>query len=339
MKKLFLGLIVVLMLFTGCSQRKTGALSVAVFVPGVCDNNSPTYLMLVQGAKDAVEEYNQGKAENEQAQIYVMEAGPDQSEWGNKLLALTAEQKYDVIVSSNSSLPELALPILQKFPAQKYILLDAEYEGNSNIYTACYNQFEQSYLTGVIAGLMSKSHKVALIAAQEYPVMNNTIRPFFEKGAKRVEKSTSVEFRIVGNWYDGVKGAEIADAVISNGVDVILPICGGASQGVISSSVNHGTYVTWFDSNGFEKAPGTIISSSVMKQRELSKISVAAFLNEKTKWGTADSYGIKDGFVDFVQDDPLYISTVPESVRLYMSDLITDIKNGKVVLSKDKVIE
>ncbi len=309
-----------------CSKKaESNKTSIAVFVPGIVDG-SPVYAMLVKGVQAAVEENSSS------AEVFIMEAGTTQSEWPGKITALCAENKYDVIISSNPSLPDIVEPILQQFPNQKFILLDATKEGNNNIHTVCYNQYEQSYITGYIGGLMSKSHKMSLIAAQEYPVMNNIILPYFEKGAKAAENSTTVDFRIVGNWYDATKGAEIADAVAKTGVDVILPICGGASQGVITSAVNNGIYITWFDDNGFSKAPGTIISSSVMEQEKMSKMVTQEFLNGKTPWGTAKMVGIKEGFVDFVQDDPNYISTVPEDIRNEMKSIIDNIKNGSLVI-------
>ena len=309
--------------------KKTTKTSIAVFVPGIIDD-SPTYNMLVQGVKAAVEEKNQGLSKKEKIDLFVMEAGTNQAEWGPKITALCAEQKYDGIISSNPSLPDLVEPILKTFPKQKFILMDATKEGNQNIHTVCYNQYEQSYITGYIGGLMSKSHKLALIAAQEYPVMNNILYPYFEKGAKAANGASTVDFRIVGNWYDATKGAEIADALAKKGVDVILPICGGASQGVITSAVNNGIYVTWFDDNGFAKAPGTIISSSVMEQKKMSYNVTKEFLEGKTPWATAKMVGIKEGFVDFVQDDPNYIKTVPEDVRETMKKLVDDIRAGKV---------
>ncbi len=308
--------------------KKATKVSVAVFVPGIIDD-SPTYNMLVQGVKAAVEEKNQNLSKKEKIDLFVMEAGTNQAEWGPKLTALSAEQKYDVIISSNPSLPDLVEPILKTFPKQKFILMDATKEGNQNIHTVCYNQYEQSYITGYIGGLMSKSHKLALIAAQEYPVMNNIIYPYFEKGAKAANSASTVDFRIVGNWYDATKGAEIADAVAKKGVDVILPICGGAAQGVITSAVNNKVYITWFDDNGFAKAPGTIISSSVMEQKKMSYNVTKEFLEGKTPWATAKMVGIKEGFVDFVQDDPNYIKTVPEDIRETMAALIADIRSGK----------
>ena len=162
--------------------------------------------------------------------------------------------------------------------------------------------------------------------------MNEILFPYFEKGGKAANSSTTVDFRVVGNWYDATKGAELADALAKKGVDVILPICGGAAQGVITSAVNNGIYVTWFDNNGFSKAPGTIISSSTMEQKEMARMVTEQYLNDETPWGVADMVGIKEGFVDFVQDDPLYIQTVPEDIRNTMATLVSDIKNGELII-------
>ncbi len=330
MKKSFI-LITILLSFivVSCKPAAKKQLSIAVFIPGICAD-SPTYAMLRDGVIQAVDTWNDGKSVEQSAKLYVLEAGTNQSEWPAKITALAAEQKYDVIISSNPSLPEIVLPIIEQFPQQKFILMDAEHSGNKNICTVCYNQYEQSYLTGYIGGLMSKSHKLGLVAAQEYPVMNNIIYPYFEKGAKDANASSSVAFRIVGNWYDANKGAMLADILYGEGVDVILPICGGASQGVITSAVNNNFYITWFDNNGFDKAPGHIISSTVMKQQELSAIMTTTFLNGKTEWGTAKMLGVKDGFVDFVQDDPLYEETVPANIRVQMAKLVDSIKDGSL---------
>ena len=324
MKKIFLyTTIFAALILSGCAKKAetSSKKSLAVFVPGIIDN-SPVYEMLVKGVREAAEESS--------AELFVMEAGTNQAEWGQKITALCAEGKYDVIISSNPSLPDLVEPILAQFPNQKFLLMDATKEGNQNIHTVCYNQYEQSYITGYIGGLMSKSHKLALIAAQEYPVMNNVIFPYFVKGAQAANSSSTVEFRIVGNWYDATKGAEIADAVSKIGVDVILPICGGAAQGVITSAVNNGIYITWFDDNGFAKAPGTIISSSVMEQKKMSYNVTKEYLEGKTPWGTAKMVGIKEGFVDFVQDDENYINTVPVDIREQMKNILDNIRNGSL---------
>lgn len=326
MRKSVCAAIAALAVFLGGCSKKTSGRTIAVFVPGIMDD-SPVYAMLAAGIKRAVDDNN--SRGGEQVSVFVMEAGTNQAEWGQKITALAAEQKYEVIISSNPSLPDLVEPVLAQFPNQKFILLDATKAGNQNIHTVCYNQYEQSYLTGYIGGLMSKSHKMALIAAQEYPVMNNIILPYFAKGGADAFDGTTVDFRVIGNWYDATKGAELSDAVIKTGVDVILPICGGASQGVISSAVTNGVYVTWFDSNGFDKAPGTIISSSVMEQEKMAYQVTAEFLDGNTPWGSAKMVGIKEGFVDFIQDDPNYIAAVPQDVRERVAVLVNQIRDGE----------
>lgn len=313
-----------------CSAKNKERI-VAVFVPGIIDD-SPVYSMLVDGVRDAVNEYNQTIPEQDAIGLFVMEAGTAQAEWQSKIIALASTRKYEVIVSANPSLPDLVDPITQQFPDQKFILLDAEKTGNKNIATVCYNQKEQAYVTGYIAGLMSSTHKLALVAAQEYPVMNNILYPYFAKGGNDAFEGTTADFRVVGNWYDATKAAELTNAVIATGADVILPICGGAAQGVINIAVNKGVYVSWFDNNGFDRAPGTIISSTVMEQAKMAKQETAKYLKGETKWGTVEMVGMKEGFIDFVQDDPNYKSTVPAAIQVKMNKLVSAIKAGELVI-------
>ena len=303
--------------FTGCSKnagsKKTGK-SIAVYIPGIMAD-SPIYAKLAAGAEAAVESFNATAKEGEKAEIKIVEGGTNQAEWPGHLTTLCAEGNYDVIISSNPSLPELCEPLTKQFPNQKFILLDAMKEGNSSIVTARYAQDESAFMTGYVAGLMTKTNKIGLITAQEYPVMNEIILPGYEKGAKAANDKVEVDFRIVGNWYDAKKGAELADAMSASGVDVILPICGGACQGVIASAKEHGTKLCFFDSNSYSAAPGQVISCVETLQEKLTERLTLEFLNGKTVWGSFNEYGMKDGLVKFNDTDPLYIESVPEEIR------------------------
>ena len=329
MKKIFIAFISIAVLFTGCAQKKIKNPMIAVFIPGVIAD-SPTYEKLANGVINGVTNYNIDKSDDKKALLSIMEVGTNQAEWAQKLTALAAERKYDVIISSNPSLPDLAFQVLEQFPDQKFIFLDASCEGNPNIMTKCYDQAQQGYVTGYIAGLMSKNHKVALISAQDYPVMNNIIFPFYKKGAQDAVAGTSVDYRVVGNWYDATKGAEITDAVCKTGVDVVLPICGGASQGVISSARNNKIKIAWFDSNGFSKAPEVIISSTQNLQEKLAEEVTIEWLEGKAQWGSAQTVGMKEGYIQFVNDDPFYLRNVPAKIREEMDALVEKISSGEL---------
>jgi Uncharacterized ABC-type transport system, periplasmic component/surface lipoprotein len=321
--------------FVSCSGKKQQNVSIAVFVPGIIAD-SPIYQMLTDGVKQAVDTYNAGKADDKQAKLSILEAGTNQAEWSSKLTALAAEGRYSVIISSNPSLPELVEPLTQQFPAQKFILLDAYKAGNGNIATVRYNQHEQSYLTGYMAGLMSKTKKIGLITAQEYPVMNDVILPGYTEGAQAASPGTTVDFRIVGNWYDASKGAELAKAMYESGVDVILPVCGGASQGVVSAAVEKKKYLVLFDSVAFDKAPNAIVSCTTLDQKKMAEQITSSYLAGNVEWGTAKTVGAADGYVNFIQDAPDSKNpAVSDQIRQKMTELVESVRSGKLVLPQN----
>lgn len=339
MKKIFLfTFFLTFVLFTGCTKEKRNKETkrIAVFLPGFRTGNA-VYSMLADGAERAVEQANE---KGNIAEIIVLEAGTNQAEWGMKLKSIAAEEKYELIISSNPSIPEIIKPILKEFPNQKFMLLDAFFENEPSVATFRYNQREQGFAAGYIAALVSLSKmkyanaekKIGLIAGQEYPVMTNIIAPAFLEGAKAVDKDFELDFRVVGNWYDSLKGAELASAMHNAGCDVIMPICGAANQGVITAAKEKGFYITWFDNNGYSKAPGLVVGSSVMHQDKLSFEKTLDFLNGNLEFGEALTLGMKDGFVDFITEDKEYISTVPEELRNKQSEMLKKIFNGEINL-------
>ena len=118
-----------------------------------------------------------------------------------------------------------------------------------------------------------------------------------------------------------------------NGADVIMPISGGANQGVLAAAKELGFYVSWFDDNGYAKAKGYVISSSEMKQKKLAYEQILNFIDGKLQEGTASTLGIKEGYVNFVSDDEIYIQTVPEEIRKQQDEMLKKIVDGSLDLS------
>lgn len=289
--------------------------SVAVFVPGVIAG-SPTYEMLAAGARRAVEEHPG-------AVINIIEGGTNQGEWENSVASIAAAGDHDLIITSNPAMPAICDAVSKKFPEQQFIVLDGAWEGNPMIYTLRYNQYEQAFIAGYLAGLVTASSmdgandqlRIGLIAGQEYPDMTGAILPGFTDGANAAAPGAQVDFRVVGNWYDASKGAELARSMISAGVDVILPISGGANQGVVTAARETGTYIVWFDQNGYAIEPGVVVGSTAIKQDLAAYERVSAAIEGTLKFGTSDVVGLAEGWVVFIEDDPLYQQYVPQAIR------------------------
>jgi membrane lipoprotein tpN38(b) len=336
LKSIFFLVCVLSIFFISCQkeEKKADVINIAVFLPGV-RAESAIYDMLATGVEKAVES---AKKDGKNVELLLLEAGTNQGQWVEKLSNIAAENKYDMIISSNPSMPSIAKQVLEKFPNNKFLLLDAYCDDEPKITTFKYNQYEQAYIAGYIAALVSTSDmknsnnekKIGLIAGQEYPDMNNIILPSFLSGAKAIDEAMEVDFRIVGNWYDASKGAELASSMYNNGVDVIMPICGGANQGVITSANENNFYLVWCDSNGYSKAPNLVVGSAMIEQENLAYEKTLDFINGTLVEGKAEVLGMKDGYIKFITDDPLYLSTVPQTIRERQDEMLNKIREGQL---------
>jgi simple sugar transport system substrate-binding protein len=293
--------------------------------------------MLAQGVQQAA-------AETVGVIATVIEGGYNQAEWESRVTSMAASGDYNLIVSSNPSLPAIAAEVSAKFPKQQFLLLDGELVGNPGIYTMRYNQREQAYMAGYIAALVSQAAgqdldlqsgaRIGLVAAQEYPAMNDIILPGYRDGAQAVNPAFTVDFRVVGNWFDAERGAQLAEEMIRSGVSVILPIAGGAGAGVLQAASEAGAKVVWFDINGYGLLPGTVVGSSVLYQSRAAYEQTIRYLTGNLPFGSAEVVGVAEGYVDFIEDDPLYIAAVSPEIRKAQSSLIEQIRSGVLVLGK-----
>ena len=342
-RKMAVILIVTTLVLANCKPRQPSkaepallprSVSIAVFIPGAA-SGSPIYEMLAAGVKRAVDERNAASG-GETVTAQVIEAGYNQAEWEAKLTALAASGNYDLIVSSNPSLPELARTARAKFPSQRFLLLDGELSGDPGIYTLKYNQREQSYMAGHLAALLvteSGGGKAALIAGQEYPAMLQTILPGYREGVNAVDPGIEVDFRVVGNWYDAAKCAELAAGMIKAGVRVILAVAGGANEGAVQAAVEAGTArVIWFDTNGYAVRPPYIVGSCVIHQDKAAYNKTKLFLEGTLPFGSAETAGLLDGYVDFIEDDPLYAAAVSAPVREKQGEMLRRLRSGELSL-------
>jgi simple sugar transport system substrate-binding protein len=340
-KKFVFTLAVILMLFmiAGCNrseQAESGdgeaEYKAAVFIPGFIAG-SPTYAMLAEGVEKAA-------GEKEALTTKVVEGGYDQSTWPEQVTSLAAAGEWDLIITTNPSMPEICAEVSREFSEQKFLILDGYLEDHPAIHTVFFNQIEQAFLIGYFGGLvtlsgMEKSNpdkKAGFLAAQEYPVMNQMMKPGYEEGLKYADSEISLDFRVLGNWHDASRAAEIAKAMYNAGSDVILTVAGSANQGVITAAKEQDKYVLWYDTSGYGKAPGTVIGCSQIHLDKAAYERTIAAVEGKLEFGEAEVLGVSEGYVGFDTDDPAYREHVPEDIQAEMKEILELLKNGEVPL-------
>jgi len=332
-KVLVVFLLICLCLTFGCREKKpaseSDSFSVLIFVTGVLAG-SPPYELMAQGAAEFAEA-------NSNVTVKVYEAGFNQAEWEEQLTDLVSSGDYDLVLGSNPSLPEICENAGRKFPNQKFVIVDAFYEGNPQISAYFYNQYEQSLYLGYLAGLITVSDmplansqkKIGFIAAQEYPLLTRHMVPGFLAGAKLADPQIELDRRIIGNWFDANKAAELASSMMDSGVDVFTSIAGGAARGLLRTAMDRGSYVVSYNVDEYDLAPGAIVGCGLMEQKKLVLEILGQALAGEIQYGVSKTIGIKEGYLDFIDNEPGYMA-LPAEIREKFGAFIEDMRAGRV---------
>ncbi len=305
-------------------------MSVLVFITGVTDG-SPPYETMVEGALEFA-------SAHEQVTVKVFEAGFNQAQWEEQLTSLVATGAYDVVLGTNPSFPEICERVGRKFPDQKFIVTDAYLEGNTQIRTYLFNQYEQSLFLGYLAGLVTTSDmegansdlKIGFITAQEFPLLNKHMVPGFLTGAQMVNSNITLDYRVIGNWFDANKTAELAQSMVDNGVDVFAVIAGGAAQGLFKVARDRGVYVVHHNTNEYDMIPPFVVGSGSMEQKKVTMEALQEVFDGTVAYGKASVVGLAEGYIRFIDEDPLYQQAVPEQIREQFAQFLNALESGEI---------
>ena len=117
---------------------------------------------------------------------------------------------------------------------------------------------EPAYLSGLIAGKMTKSNVVGSVAAMDIPEVDRLVNAFCS-GAKDVNPKVKCKVTFIGSFFDPPKAKEAALAQIGAGVDAIY----AERFGVIEAAKEKGIIAFSNMSDQSSLAPDTVITGPV----------------------------------------------------------------------------
>ncbi len=142
---------------------------------------------------------------------------------------------------------------------------------------------EPAYLSGMIAGGMTKSGKIGMVGGFPIPEVNRLMHAFMA-GAK--ETNPKVEFMVtfINSWFDPPKAKEAAFAMIDKGADVMY----AERFGVSDAAKERGKLAIGNVINTQAQYPDTVVSSALWNMEP--SIDRALKLVKAGKF-TAEDYG------------------------------------------------
>jgi simple sugar transport system substrate-binding protein len=112
---------------------------------------------------------------------------------------------------------------------------------------------EAEYVSGIVAGLTTKSNKLGFIAAKPIPQVLRNINSY-TLGARSANPKVTTTVIFTGDWSMPVKEAEAANSLIDQGVDV-LTMHVDSPKVIVETAERRGVFVTGYHANQAALAP------------------------------------------------------------------------------------
>lgn len=117
---------------------------------------------------------------------------------------------------------------------------------------------EPAYLTGMIAGGMTKTNKIGLVGGFPIPEVNRLMHAFME-GAKEINPKAEFTVSFINSWFDPPKAKEATFAMIDKGADVLY----AERFGVSDAAKEKGKLAIGNVINTQAQYPDTVVASAI----------------------------------------------------------------------------
>jgi basic membrane lipoprotein Med (substrate-binding protein (PBP1-ABC) superfamily) len=171
-------------------------------------------------------------------------------------------QGYDLVIGHGFEFQDAATRVAPSYPKTNYVVTSGRVTA-PNLAGVAFLFEEASYQAGILAGAMTTSNVIGLIAGTELPPVKASFAAF-ERGAKSVNPKVQVLTSYIGNWEDVSAGKEQALAQIARGADVLFQNADAAGLGVFQAAREKKVLAFGTNSNQNAVAPEVIVGSVVI---------------------------------------------------------------------------
>jgi simple sugar transport system substrate-binding protein len=215
---------------------------------------------------------------------------------------------------------------------------------NMNVYDS--RTYEGAYMAGVIAGKMTKSNTLGVVASIPIPEVIRNINTF-TLGAQSVNPKVKTKVVWVNEWFNPPKETEAATSLINGGADVLMQ--NTDSPAVLKTAEEKGKRAFGWDSDMKAYGPKAHLASAVINWTPYYIKATRDALEGKWTGNQHTWWGVKEGAIDIVSiadDVPADAKAKLEEVKKGLSDGSFVIwkgpivgQDGKPVLKKDEVAD
>lgn len=194
------------------------------------------------------------------------------------------------------------------------------YKTAENVGTYFGRMYQPRYLSGIVAGKMTKSNTIGYVAAFPIPEVIRGINAF-TLGVKSVNPEAVVKVVWTQTWYDPGKERDAADSLLDVGADVLA--MHQDTPGTPQAAEERGAYVIGYNSDMKNFAPKAFLTAPVWNWSVVYK-EMAQAVNDKNWKSQQIWWGMEK---DLVKLAPMS-DAVPAEVKALVEAKQAEIVNG-----------
>ncbi len=224
-------------------------------------------------------------------------------------------------------------PMLKLAPEFKDIKFEhaTGYKTADNMRTYDSRTYEGAYMAGVIAGKMTKTNTLGVVASIPIPEVIRNINSF-TLGAQSSNPKVKTKVVWVNGWFDPPKETEAATSLINGGADVLFQ--NTDSPAVLKTAESKGKRAFGWDSDMTAYGPKAHLASAIINWGPYYIKATKDAL--EGKWAAGSSWwGVKEGAIDIVS----IAEDVPAETKAKVEEVKAGLKDGSFVIWKGPIVD
>ena len=206
------------------------------------------------------------------------------------------------------------------------------YKQADNMNTYDSRTYEGAYLAGVIAGKMTKSNTLGVVASIPIPEVIRNINSF-TLGAQSSNPKVKTKVVWVNEWFNPPKETEAATSLINGGADVLFQ--NTDSPAVLKTAQDKGKRAFGWDSDMTAYGPKAHLASSVINWTPYYIQATRNALEGKWTGGGKTWWGVKEGAIDIVS----IAEDVPAETKAKIDEVKAGLKDGSFAIWKGPLLD
>ncbi|MFQ5912145.1 MAG: BMP family ABC transporter substrate-binding protein [Nitrospinota bacterium] len=225
-----------------------------------------------------------------------------------RVISSYARRGFGLIFTTTFGFMDPTLKVAKKFP--KVVFMNSSgFKVAKNMGNYWAREYQARYLTGLVAGRMTRSNLIGYVAAHPIPPVMRGINGFF-LGVRAVNPRAKVRVIFTQTWYDPAKEREAADSLIDVGADVIAQH--QDSPAPVQVAQNRGKYAIGYNWDMSPFGPKAHLTAAIFRWGVFYEALAKAVLAGTWK-SEALFWGMKRGAVDIA---PLNAAVPKDIARL-----------------------